>query len=141
MSKRSNPMAVKAVLSYDVSEAARALGKSQATIRNWIRDGLPVMASQKPCLISGLVLRQYLKTKHRASKSPLEWDELYCLPCRAGRQPAGLVVEAFSNTAKTTRLKGLCCQCGAVSSRIISNAKINVFAQIFQFRKDVGRNA
>ncbi len=46
MGKRANPMAVKAALTYEVGEAAKVLGKSPATIRNWIKDGLPVMASQ-----------------------------------------------------------------------------------------------
>jgi predicted transcriptional regulator len=57
-------MAVKAGLSYEVSEAAKALGKNEATIRNWIKDGLRLMASMKPCLISGAELRDYLRTKY-----------------------------------------------------------------------------
>ncbi len=113
MGKRANPMAVKAALTYEVGEAAKVLGKSPATIRNWIKDGLPVMASQKPYLISGEALRDFLQAKYRAAKSPLAPDELYCLSCRAGRNPVGSTVEACPNTAKTTRLKGLCSQCGA----------------------------
>lgn len=48
MSKRANSMAVKAALTYDIGEAAKALGKSPATIRNLIKDGLPAMTSCKP---------------------------------------------------------------------------------------------
>lgn len=140
MGKRANPMAVKAALTYEVGEAAEALGKSTATIRNWIRGGLPVMSSQKPCLISGAVLRDFLRAKHSAAKSTLEPDELYCLSCRAGRRPVGFVVEAVPNTAKTTRLKGVCSRCGAVSMRIISNAKADIFAETFQFRKGTNRD-
>jgi hypothetical protein len=135
MGKRANPMAVKAALTYEVGEAAKALGKSPATIRNWIKDGLPVMASQKPCLISGAALRDFLRAKYRAAKSPLAPDELYCLSCRVGRNPVGFAVEVSPNTAKTTRLKGLCSQCGAVSSRIISNAATDTFAETFCFAK------
>lgn len=133
MSRRANPMAVKSALTYEVSEAAKALGKSQATIRNWIKDGLPTMASQKPLLISGAALRDYLRAKYRAAKSPMSQDELFCLSCRIGRKPVGMMVEAIANTPKTTRLKGLCECCGAVSTRIISNTQSHAFAQTFQF--------
>jgi hypothetical protein len=138
MGKRANPMAVKAALTYEVSEAAKALGKSPATIRNWIKDGLPVMASQKPCLISGAALRDFLRAKYRATKSPLAPDELYCLSCRVGRNPVGFAVQASPNTAKTTRLKGQCSRCGAISTRIISNTATDTFAETFHFAKGAG---
>jgi hypothetical protein len=135
MSKRANPMAVKAALTYEVSEAAKALGKSQATIRNWIRDGLPVLATQKPFLISGAAIRDYLRAKYRAAKSPLSQDELFCLSCRAGRKPVDMMVEAIPNTSKTTRLMGLCESCGAVSTRFISNTQAQEFAKTFSFKE------
>jgi hypothetical protein len=134
MSKRANPMAVKAALTYEIGEAAIALGKSPATIRNWIKDGLPVMSSRKPYLISGADIRDHIKAKSQAAKSPLEQDELYCLSCRAGRKPLGMVVEAFRNTPKTTRLMGACERCGANAARMISNTKTHEFAQTFQIK-------
>ncbi|SHK90303.1 hypothetical protein SAMN05444414_102193 [Roseovarius marisflavi] len=135
MSKRANPMAVKSALTYDVSEAAKALGKSPATIRNWVKDGLPVMSSKKPLLFSGLALREYLRAKYRAKKTPLASDELYCPSCKTGRKPAAMTVEAFSNSTKTTRLLGICSHCDAYSSRIISNGKSDAFAQTFHVKE------
>ena len=134
-------MAVKSALTYEVSEAAKALGKSQATIRNWIKDGLPVLASQKPCLISGAAIRDYLRAKYRATKSPLSEDELYCLSCRTGRKPVDMIVGAVPNTPKTTRLKGLCGCCGAVSVRIISNSRTHEFAQTFHLKEGANSDA
>jgi hypothetical protein len=116
MGKRANPMVVKAGLVYEVSEAAKALGKNEATIRNWIKDGLPVMASMKPCLISGAELREYLRTKYQNSKAKLSPDELYCLPCRAGRKPFDMAVEVITNNSKTTLLKGGCGRCEAMAT-------------------------
>jgi hypothetical protein len=136
MSKRANPMAVKTALSYEVGEAAKALGKSDATIRNWIKDGLPVMSSKKPHLISGSDIRSYLRQKYQAQKTPLRDNELYCLSCRKGRQPLNIQVLATSNTASTLRLSGPCDQCGATASRIISRSKVQQFAQTFRFQKD-----
>lgn len=135
MSKRANPMAVKSALTYDVSEAAKALGKSPATIRNWVRDGLPVMSSKKPLLFSGLALREYLRAKYRAKKTPLASDELYCPSCKTGRKPVAMAVEAFVNSPKTTRLLGTCDRCDGSSSRIISNSKADTFALTFEVKE------
>jgi hypothetical protein len=134
MSKRSNPMAVKAALTYEIGEAAIALGRTPATIRNWIREGLPVMASRKPYLILGADIRNHIKAKCKEAKSQLDQDELYCLSCRAGRKPLGMVVNAFPNTSKTTRLMGVCERCGANAARMISNSKRPEFSQIFQIK-------
>lgn len=135
MTRRANPMAVKAALTYEVGEAAAALHKSPATIRNWIKDGLQVMASRKPNLISGAAIREYLQEKHKTAKCPLEPDELYCLSCRAGRRPLGMVVEAVANSSKTTRLNGVCDRCSAHASRIDSDSKIQSFARTFHFKE------
>ena len=135
MSKRANPMSVKAALTYEVGEAADALGKTPATIRNWIKDGLPVMASQKPYLISGEALRAYLQAKRKEAKSPLEPNELFCLSCRAGRPPQGMAVTSSPISDKTSLLKGLCSICGARSTRMISNAEASEFAQTFNFKE------
>jgi len=137
--KRANPMAVKAALTYEVDEAAAALGKSPATIRNWIKDGLPVMSSKKPHLISGAAIREYLHQKYEKSKSPLAPDQLNCFSCRAGRRPSGMIVRAVPNNAKTTNLKGQCGHCGGNAGRIISNAAAAVFAEIFYVKE--GRNS
>ncbi|MEY8120782.1 helix-turn-helix domain-containing protein [Falsihalocynthiibacter sp. BN13B15] len=141
MNKRANPMAVKAALTYEIGEAAAALGKSPATIRNWIKDGLPVMASRKPYLISGAAIRDYLRAKYQATKSPLAPNELFCLSCRAGRKPLDMSVEAFANTPKTTRLMGICACCGACASRMISNTQTHVFSETFQIKTGGGSNA
>lgn len=141
MGKRANPMAVKASLTYTIDEAAAALGKSKGTIRNWIKDGLPVMAAKKPLLISGRELRDYIRAKSKQSKISLGTDQLYCLSCRTGEKPIDMVVEVLPNNTKTDRLKGLCEACGGVASRIISKTKAQHFATIFRSKKGGGNEA
>ena len=141
MGKRANPMAVKASLTYEVGEAAALLGKSPATIRNWINDGLPVMSAKKPNLILGAAIRDYLRAKHKAVKSPLAPDELNCFSCRAGRKPLGMMVTAFPNNAKTINLKGQCSHCGGKAGRIIAVSKTEAFAQTFDFKNGVSSEA
>lgn len=133
MGRRANPMAVKLALTYEVAEAAKVLGMTPATIRNWIKDGLPVMATRKPYLISGEAIREYLRTKSRAAKSPLSIDQLYCLSCRTGRTPGQGTVRCMDLSAKTALLKGLCAHCDLTCTRMISRQRIPEFKQTFGF--------
>jgi Helix-turn-helix domain len=141
MSKRANPMAVKAALTYDVNEAARALDKTPATIRNWIKDGLPVMSSRKPYLISGEAIREYLRAKYKASKRPLDPDTLFCPACGVGRQPVGMEASISSLTVYTSLLKGVCSHCCGTSTRMISKTKVTDFAHTFTIKEEVDSDA
>lgn len=136
MGKRANPMDVRAALSYEIEEAARALGVTPATVRNWIKDGLPVMASCKPYLILGAAIRDYLRTKREEKKRPLGPDELFCLSCRAPRKPNNLKVVVQIIGPRTSLLKGLCADCGGTCTRMISKSANTKYADIFQLAKE-----
>lgn len=136
MGKRANPMAVKSALSYTIEEAAIALGKKPATIRNWIKDGLPVMAKSKPYLISGEAIREYLRAKYKSAKRPLKADELFCPTCRAGCCPVDLAVVSKPIAARTLLLQGVCSICLGKCARMISSAAVQDFASTFHIAKE-----
>ncbi len=131
MPKRPNPRAIKTARTYTVEEAAIALGVSVGTIRSWVKSGLPLMRSQRPYLIIGDALRGFLEDRARASKAPLRDDQLYCLTCKVGRKPMGLLVDCIPQTPGTARLLGLCEVCGNTCNRMISRSKIDHFSQVF----------
>lgn len=135
MGKRVNPMAVRANRSYDVDEAARALGVTTGTIRNFIKDGLIVMTSRKPYLMMGWAIRDYLRAKYARAKKPLAVDELFCTSCQVGRQPVDLMVSIASVGSATSNLKGVCRVCGSGCRRMISNAAIPDFTATFRISK------
>lgn len=124
-------MAVKAALTYEISEAANALGKTPATIRNWIKDGLPVMSSRKPYLLSGSAIREYLQLKYKTAKRPLEPDQFYCPSCRKGRKPLDMAATLVPLTKKTLLMKGVCGRCGSINTRMISTSKVSAFSKTF----------
>ena len=134
MPKRANPMAVRANVTYDVFEAADALRVKPATIRNWIKDGMEAMTSQKPFLILGAAIREYLRAKYKSAKRPLGPDQLYCASCNNGRVPIPLTVTQSAVSAKTDLLQGLCGTCGCKSTRMISHQQRAHFAEIFQIK-------
>ncbi len=132
MGKRANPMAVKAALTYDINEAAKALGKTPAIIRSWIKDGLPVMSSRKPYLISGEAIRSYLREKYKAAKRPLGPDDFFCPGCGGARQPVEMAATARPMQNKSVLLKGVCTRCGCTCTRMISKSRLDEFAQRFR---------
>ncbi len=138
MGKRANPMAVKSALTYNINEAAFALGKTPATIRNWIKDGLAVMSSRKPYLILGAAIQEYLRAKYKAAKRPLGPSELFCPSCRVGRSPLDMAVSNTSISSKTSLLKGTCTHCGGGCTRMISKQETKEYAAIFKIAKEAG---
>ena len=131
MPKRPNPMAVSKALTYTIDEGATALGVTTATIRNYVRRGLPIMTSQRPYLISGEALRAFLLHERESRKKPLQADQLFCPSCREGRRPFGMMVDLFMMSGKSGRLTGLCEVCDGASQRMIGIRDIKKFADIF----------
>ena len=131
MPKRPNPRAIKAARTYTVDEAATALGVSIGTVRGWVRNGMPIMKSQRPYLILGDALRNFLNNRRENAKTPLKPDQLYCLTCKGGRTPLGMMADLIPQTTKTARLSGLCELCGGTCNRMIGTAQLPRFAAIF----------
>ncbi|MFK5980589.1 MAG: helix-turn-helix domain-containing protein [Rhizobiaceae bacterium] len=129
MSRRVKTSRIKKNLTYSIIEAAEELGLSVATIRSWIKQGLPIQKDQRPYLIYGSDLRYFIAQKNKARKFTLELGELNCFTCKAGRKPQNGAVTYTPQTAKTGRLCGACCVCGGKCARIISNARIRELSQ------------
>ena len=141
MAKRPNPRAIKAAHNYTIDQAANALGVSTGTIRSWVRSDLPLLKGQRPFLILGGALRHFLEDRAKAAKVPLKQDQLYCLRCKAGRVPMGLLVDCIPQTAKTARLLGRCGVCGGTCNRMISRSEIDHFSRIFCVAFNEGQQA
>ena len=141
MDKRPSHRALRAARSYTFEEAATALGVSKGTICNWVNAGLPAMKAQRPYLILGEALKDFLQAKSAKRKSALQRAELYCLSCKSPRTPMGMMVDCIHQTATTARLMGLCEACGGTCNRMISPSSIGQFGQIFDLKIRVGQTA
>ena len=121
---RANPRLIKLHRSYAVEEAALVLGKHKNTLRTWIKQGLPVMAAQRPALILGSELRAFLEARRKRAARPCAPGTIYCLKCRAPRRPALGMVDYIASNASGGNLKALCEICGTVMHRRIARAAI-----------------
>lgn len=109
---------VKLHRSYRVDEAASAVGSCRATIRRWIKDGLPTVRDTRPALILGGDLIDYLERKRSGPRCGLA--ECYCFRCRAPRQPALGMADFIPMTERGGNLRALCGVCGCLMHKRVS---------------------
>jgi hypothetical protein len=126
MARRFNYRRLKIHFSYTIDEAARVLGAHKHTVRSWVEAGLPVVCRQRPILISGGALRDFMSARRARSKTSCGPGQLYCLSCRSPKTPAGLMADYTPLTVKTGNLTGLCPDCDRFIHRVVSLAKIEL---------------
>ncbi len=99
--RRINPRLAKRHRCFTVYELADLLGAHRNTVRQWIRDGLPVLWGKRT----------------KARKRPCQPGQMYCFKCREPKAPALGMVEYAATNAVTGNLKALCETCGTFMHR------------------------
>ena len=125
MHKRApNPRRLKKHRSYTVQEAALLFGCHRNTIRNWQKHGLKPVDGKRPVVFEGLTLAAFLEARRGERRRRLNPGEIYCLPCRAPKEPAGDMAEYVPLTDGRGNLRGICPTCGRLIHRVGSLAQI-----------------
>jgi hypothetical protein len=119
-----NPRLVKKHRSYTVVEAAQLFGCHRNTIRHWQRRGLKSVDSNRPVVFEGLTLAAFLEARRGARRRRLKPGEIYCLPCRAPKEPAGEMAEYVAVTDARGNLRGICPACDRLIHRMVCRAQI-----------------
>lgn len=123
MPKKARLTGIKALRCYRVEEAAEVSGVSPRTIRNWIADGLPVLDGERPMLIRGDDLQDYIKGTRASRKIRTAPDEFFCLACRKARKAAGGFADCNVKDGRAM-LTALCEVCETVVHKPVSVARI-----------------
>ena len=109
MAQRSpNPRRAKIHRSYTVEGVAQLYVVHRNTVRQWIKQGLPVCDDRRPVLIVGGELAAFLTRKRTRNKRPCKTGEIYCVRCRAPQSPALGMADYEPPTATGGNLIGLC---------------------------------
>ena len=119
-----NPYHVKIHRNYTIEDIANLFQLHKNTVRTWVKQGLPVIDSQRPMLILGGDLREYLQSKRKAKKTTCKLNELYCVSCKSPKLPALNVVEFIATNEQTGRLIGICPTCDSVMNKFVSQSKL-----------------
>ena len=125
-SRLPNPLRAKINRSYTVEEVASLYGIHRNTVRQWIKQGLPICDDQRPLLILGAELRAFLTRKRTQNKRPCKPGEIYCLPCRTPQVPALGIADYQPLTPNSGNLIGLCPTCERLIFRRVALAKLDL---------------
>lgn len=124
MPKLVRPRGIKKYYNYTVGDAARTLGVCKNTVRNWIKQGLPVLSERRPSLIVGDHLITFLNEKRNNKKQHLKPGEIYCVRCRAPVRPEEGIVFYTRKSPTLGSISGFCPECGFIVYRQVSNANL-----------------
>jgi hypothetical protein len=102
-----------------VEEVARLFRVHKNTVRAWAKAGLPVIDDRRPFLILGRDLASFLFSRRQRRKQNCRLGQLYCLGCRAPKNPAARMADYIPITPKLGNLRGLCPDCGRLINRLV----------------------
>ena len=120
MAKRISPRKVKIHNQYTYEQAADALGVSLQTVRLWRVAGLVVLDSQKPHLILGFALKDFLNKRSNKPERRLARDQFLCMTCNAPRRAYGGMADYLPYTDTRGRLEALCEECQGLCGKFAS---------------------
>lgn len=127
--RRPNRRAIKLHYSYTTEEAARTLGVSKGTVRRWLKDGLPHISDQRPFLILGPDLRDYLDSRAKP-KRRCQLHQCFCFRCQEPRVAAGGMVDYIPRTALSGQISAICEDCGTIMHKAFSFTNLHLLKRL-----------
>jgi DNA-binding XRE family transcriptional regulator len=120
MGKRVTARRIKTHAQYTYDQAADALDVSSQTVRVWRGAGLVVLDSQKPHLILGFALKDFLNKRIKKPERRLARDQFLCMTCHTQRRAYGGMADYWPYTATRGRLEALCEVCQGLCGKFAS---------------------
>ncbi len=117
--------------SYTIQEIATLFDLHKNTLSQWLKAGLKPIDSNRPLLIHGSDLVNFLLTKQSTRRTRCQPDEFFCFRCRAPRQPQGRKVEVHPRNAKLLKLVAHCAVCGTKMNQSGSVRQLPAYRQVF----------
>ena len=122
--RHPNPRLIKKHRTYDIGEIARLYRMHPNTVRAWPKQGLQPIDNLRPVVFHGAVLAAFLWARRAKAKRPCPPGHIYCLPCRAPKQPAGDVADYIPITATSGDLCGICPTCERLIYRRVNKERL-----------------
>jgi DNA-binding XRE family transcriptional regulator len=120
MAKRVSPRKIKIHSQYTYEQLADALGVSVQTVRSWRPEGLEVLVSQKPHLILGFAIKEFLNKRSNKPERRLARDQFLCMTCNAPRRAYGGMADYLPYNDTRGRLEALCEACQGLCGKFAS---------------------
>ena len=122
--RRHSARRIKQRRTYDVREAARAVGATPGTVRHWRKNGLEAVTGHWPLIFRGVDIIAFFKTRNAKRKQQCGPGRIYCLRCKAPKTPALGMADYLPDSSKRGALAGLCPDCSGLIYRRTSPANL-----------------
>lgn len=128
---RYNVRMIRRDLSYTVEEVVACLGIHKNTVREWIKQGLPVLDGKRPLLIHGASLMAFLLDRQNTRQVKLEVSEFYCVKCRCARTAFEGKSHVSPRDSLTVNISAICAVCMTKVHKVFSLKKLNKYDHVF----------
>lgn len=122
---RPGPARVKSQRCYSVAEVARLLTVHRNTVRGWLAAGLRSFKVGREHYVLGAELRAFLKDRKAGRRVTTPPGQIFCMKCRAPREPAEGMVELCEHGGPALNLRALCGACGSLMHRRVNASKLD----------------
>jgi hypothetical protein len=124
--RHPNPRRAKVHRPYTVEQLAAVLKVHKNTIRRWAKDGLRPIDDRRPSMFRGVDVAAFLRARRQAAKRRCGPGEIYCLPCRLPKSPAGLVADLHVKCSTVGWLVAICPTCSRMLYRRVNPTRIDL---------------
>gem|GEM_PF-1771924 len=125
MKRSYNYQRIRSHRPYTITSLAELFEINPATVRRWIKkDGLDtaVTSWERPIILSGAMIKGWMKARQRAKRQPCAANEVYCVGCKLPRRIHFETLQIIQHKAKTLTVRGGCIECGLTIQRFGSVA-------------------
>lgn len=120
MFKYYNPRLVKQYRSYTVEQICDLFKEKKLhpqTVRDWVKsNGLQTVA-QKPIVIYGAVLKDFIEKRNTGHKKQLEFNQFKCLKCQEIIVPQNNTISTNKNKSGSINATAICPACHSKTTR------------------------
>jgi hypothetical protein len=135
-----NTRRIKSNYCYSLHEITELFSIHISSVRNWIKEGLPLIDTSRPYMVHGTDLITFIKKRQTKRKRPCKENEFFCLKCRAARTCLNNTIDLRIKSPTKVQLSGKCTICETSMYRAGSVKKIAEYQKLFSIQKIQGRH-
>lgn len=131
--KRPDGRAIRVTKTYTVEELAAATNKSQGTIYDWVKLGLPTIDTRKPLMFHGSEVKAWLERRWGGRRHKLAIAELLCMGCKRPRRPLQQTVHFEARPNGSMNAKAPCPVCNSPMNKALKATDVVAFQNALAF--------
>lgn len=135
--RRLNVSRVKPYYTYSIQEVCELFNVHKNTVYRWVKEGLKPLDNQKPLLLFGTHLKEFLQTRQDNKRQKCTPLEMFCVKCQKPQIPWGNIADIKIHNQKQLMLTGLCPVCSKKMNRWGSTSQLPHYQNQFFIQQQV----